>query len=1079
MNKYKTKRKITSVSFIFLLITYGFIGFFLIEIVIDNNSVEAVTIIVDCNGTGDYLKIQDAIDFVNPGDIIYVWSGVYSENLIIDKSVKLVGNGSANSFINGTKANEMINIIEDRVEISGLSIKGSYDYDTAIVNTGIKLNSVKNCKITHNNISDVNNGIELLSSTNIEISNNTCFEGNYGIRIQNSNNNIIENNNCSYFGEIGILIKNSFNIELINNTCYHLHNSISLFNSFNIKLRDNTCHKFGHGIYLFSSMNNTLVNNICSKNWDLVNDGKGILLQDSSNNKLINNLCFKNQHGIYMINSSNNLIINNNCSNNKDNYVNKEDSGIYLLYSSNNTIENNTCLNNKNCGIDQRFSNDNIINDNILNSNGCCGISLSDSWSNKLSNNQVNFSDLGIFIKKSNNNQLEKNNCFDNYIGVSVYQSSNNTLENNTSMYNFNGFNIKYSIDIKVINNKCLNNSNDGMYLFSLSKSLIINNKCLNNQENGILAGSSLNNIFGSNKFEKNNKNGIYFYSKSSLNEFENNTCNFNNEHGIMFTDTNLNTINKNNISYNKKKGIFFFGDSDNNSIFENLILENKINGIEIASKAKNNHIFHNIISFNTNQAIDNGSNYWNNSNQEGNYWSDYSGKDNGSNGRIAGDGIGDTKIPHQKLDNYPFVKSFGWLYPGTPILIVSKNISRDGNYVLSWNQTRNTKMYILEESNSKTFESFIEIYSGEKISFEVNNKPEGSYFYRVKASNENYKSDCSKIVNITVDYQFNLPPVINYSIESLEILEDMVVTCLINLNDWFYDPNGDILTFSVKGSNNISIKIFNNGTVMLLPKIDWNGNETLIFIANDTLCEINVTVVITVLGINDPPKRPLILQPIDNEYFEIFSNISFYGSCDDVDIIYGDKLNYTWFSNISGILGFSAQLSNITFQLGVHKITLLVSDLENASNSTNITIIVHLIDSDNDGYNDTLERFLGTNPYNNTSYPPDYDHDLIPDDLDLNDDNDGFSDKEEWLNGTDPYDEDDYPNKEDNSKESQGRDYTIFVILCLLITIILIILAVLINSRMKKNNIIFEPCRGLRKGERFRHRRQPRGRNQ
>ena len=30
---------------------------------------------------------------------------------------------------------------------------------------------------------------------------------------------------------------------------------------------------------------------------------------------------------------------------------------------------------------------------------------------------------------------------------------------------------------------------------------------------------------------------------------------------------------------------------------------------------------------------------------EEGNYWSDYNGLDNGANGRIAGDGIGDTNL--------------------------------------------------------------------------------------------------------------------------------------------------------------------------------------------------------------------------------------------------------------------------------------------------------------------------------------------------------------------------------------------------------------------------------------------------
>ena len=61
--------------------------------------------------------------------------------------------------------------------------------------------------------------------------------------------------------------------------------------------------------------------------------------------------------------------------------------------------------------------------------------------------------------------------------------------------------------------------------------------------------------------------------------------------------------------------------------------------------------------------------NFWNDSNGEGNFWSDYTGLDDGSGGRTAGDGIGDTEIPHPyidqgegyfQLDNYPLMSPAG-----------------------------------------------------------------------------------------------------------------------------------------------------------------------------------------------------------------------------------------------------------------------------------------------------------------------------------------------------------------------------------------------------------------------------------
>jgi parallel beta-helix repeat protein len=62
-----------------------------------------------------------------------------------------------------------------------------------------------------------------------------------------------------------------------------------------------------------------------------------------------------------------------------------------------------------------------------------------------------------------------------------------------------------------------------------------------------------------------------------------------------------------------------------------------------------------------------------------GNFWTDYYGFDNGSNGRTNGDGIGDTEIPHPPdpdcetanfpdiekcYDYYPLIASFGYPYP-------------------------------------------------------------------------------------------------------------------------------------------------------------------------------------------------------------------------------------------------------------------------------------------------------------------------------------------------------------------------------------------------------------------------------
>jgi parallel beta-helix repeat protein len=84
---------------------------------------------------------------------------------------------------------------------------------------------------------------------------------------------------------------------------------------------------------------------------------------------------------------------------------------------------------------------------------------------------------------------------------------------------------------------------------------------------------------------------------------------------------------------------------------------------------SSNNLIYHNNIIDNTAGAFDYtpADNDWYHPDfLEGNYWSDYSGADDGSGtGKhaVSGDGIGDTDLPHPgpDLDDYPYVDEESW----------------------------------------------------------------------------------------------------------------------------------------------------------------------------------------------------------------------------------------------------------------------------------------------------------------------------------------------------------------------------------------------------------------------------------
>ena len=68
---------------------------------IENTKAVETTFYVDDDGFEDYVNIQYAIDNASIGDTVYVYHGYYKENLVINKSIKLIGEGKGNTTIDG------------------------------------------------------------------------------------------------------------------------------------------------------------------------------------------------------------------------------------------------------------------------------------------------------------------------------------------------------------------------------------------------------------------------------------------------------------------------------------------------------------------------------------------------------------------------------------------------------------------------------------------------------------------------------------------------------------------------------------------------------------------------------------------------------------------------------------------------------------------------------------------------------------------------------------------------------------------------------------------------------------------
>lgn len=144
------------------------------------------TIFVGYNEDVGYIDIQDAIDNASSGDTVYVYNGTYFENIVINKSLNLVGENKETTIIDANLSDNVVNISAQKVNLSGFTIKNS---GPEINKTGIYIESDFNF-IFDNNIESNNIGIRLFQS-----SNNTIYHNNF---FNNTKSSCDDNNNTWY-----------------------------------------------------------------------------------------------------------------------------------------------------------------------------------------------------------------------------------------------------------------------------------------------------------------------------------------------------------------------------------------------------------------------------------------------------------------------------------------------------------------------------------------------------------------------------------------------------------------------------------------------------------------------------------------------------------------------------------------------------------------------------------------------------------------------------------------------------------------------------------------------------------------
>ena len=82
------------------------------------------TLYVGGLGPDNYTKIQDAIVNASDDDTVFVFddSSPYYENIMIDKSINLIGENKNTTIIDGSRKDDVVHINADSVKLSFFTI---------------------------------------------------------------------------------------------------------------------------------------------------------------------------------------------------------------------------------------------------------------------------------------------------------------------------------------------------------------------------------------------------------------------------------------------------------------------------------------------------------------------------------------------------------------------------------------------------------------------------------------------------------------------------------------------------------------------------------------------------------------------------------------------------------------------------------------------------------------------------------------------------------------------------------------------------------------------------------------------
>lgn len=372
-------------------------------------------------------SIQEAVNAIVNGGTIQVSPGVYNENVVIQKPLRLVGAGANQTTIIGS-----IQIDQARnVTVSGFTIVTGFN--SAI---GLELFHAPYANITGNVFTSSkpkelanSNGILLQNSENVSLARNVVRSETFGLSIDWSPHSVLRAN---------ILSGNSFNF-MVSGSYYQdidQSNTVdgkpivygTLTNGVNVPTDPGF-------LGIINSHDQTI------EKYSISNEGQGILVFNSTRIKIQSFDATNDSIGVNIVNSTS-IIVSNSIIGGR-----AECTGAKLEFTTQSTLNNNTIS----CsvyGVDLENSSANSIVESKLES----GVFLGQSTNNSLSENALKGQTI---ISSSSNNSIIRNTFADSlelasstgnlisdnqfvgehpnsYSGIEIFNSPKNILRNNS-----------------------------------------------------------------------------------------------------------------------------------------------------------------------------------------------------------------------------------------------------------------------------------------------------------------------------------------------------------------------------------------------------------------------------------------------------------------------------------------------------------------------------------------------------------------------------------------------------------------------------------------------------------------------